>query len=329
VVQRGARVRRVPVVHRLQLAHPIARKRAQPLVERRHALERGAAALIRQRHGDVDLRPLREDLERVQLQRREAVEPVREDRRAAEVVRALAQRVDRPPRRQLLVRQPGRVEPVTVGAVDRSRLAQPAAARAARAPALQRALERRRLDHRALQLLDQPHGRAGEPGPRSGGPERARRDARDRLLHQHLALQVRRRTMNRRAAALADHAEQAAELHRARTQARAGARELAEHLLDVAPRGHDEDRLLADALAVGAQHLSRPARVRGPRDQLQGHRANVRPGPDGTPPRRTGRMRAVRISAKADYAVRAALELAAAETRPSRASGWRTRSRSR
>ena len=131
----------------------VARKASRPGSNGSDTLHVGAAAA-------------RDRLERVELERREVVEAVDEQRRAAPGVRVAAQGVERAPGEQVGVDHAGAVEPRAVAAVERRHLLRVGAPRAVARPVAQRAREARRVDHRAPELGHEARGGAHEPGLR-------------------------------------------------------------------------------------------------------------------------------------------------------------------
>jgi hypothetical protein len=234
---------------------------------------------VGERDHHLGVRIGRERLDQAELDRGEVVEPVDEDRAAAPVRRPLAQRVERVPRVQLVVHEPGAVEHGAVGAVDRGHLGGVRAPRAVAGPGRQRLGEPLRRDHRALELADQPVGGAHEPGPRRRAREHVESGLLDRALGDQLALEARRdpAAERLRAAALGHDLEQPLEAHDARAEHGAALRQLALGVLHVAERGHDEHRLAAQRGAVGAEDDPRLSGVGGPGYQLERHPAHSGP----------------------------------------------------
>ena len=269
VVERVARLVGVVVGHRLE-RRPLAGDRRQLLVHRGHRLERGPAGLERQRHGHVGLGAAAERLERVELERREVVEAVDEHRGAAPARGLAPQRVERAAREQLAVHQARGVEPVAVARVQGRELVGVAAPRPVGGPRPERPLEPLRLDGRPAQLLGEPHGSAGEPRPLGGRPQHAQPRVAHRLLHEQLALHLRRHR-GRVAGSLGDPPVEVLEADHLDPEDRAALGQLALVVLHVAERGHHQDRLLPHPRPQRAQHLARLGGVGGTGDERERH----------------------------------------------------------
>ncbi len=242
-----------------------------------HGPERQPPRLERQRHDHVRATAHRDRLERVQLEPREVVEAVDEQRRGAPALGLAAQRVECAPALQLAVDQAGGGEPVAVVAVDRRQLVGVAPPGPLARPLPQRAREARRLQpgHGAVEL-----GHEAARGPHEAGlagrvGQQLEPGALDRALDQQLALQLRGRP-GAVAGAAPELAEEAVEAQHARAEDRPALGELALGVLDVLEGRHDEDRLLVEAFAQTAQHLARLGGVRGTGDEPQRHAAECR-----------------------------------------------------
>ena len=104
-VQRDPGAGLVVLVERRQLEHP-RRQRGQLRHSLRARAQRIATRLVRQRHRHLDADHPRERLDRVALERVQIVEAVEEHRIRAPAARLRPQRVECPPRVQILVDPP-------------------------------------------------------------------------------------------------------------------------------------------------------------------------------------------------------------------------------
>ena len=265
VVQRVARGSRVMIAHGRQLLRRPGSQRRQLLEHSRHRLERHAAALVGERDHRVGPGDAGQRLERVELERREVVEAVDEHRRIAPRRRVAPERVERAPGEELGIGEPGIFEPLPVARVDRRDLARVGGARAVARPVAQGLREARGLHHRALELSNQAHGGAYEPGPPRRAPERLEIERADSLLHDQLALHIRGQA-RAEPGSRGDLLEQPLEAHDPRAEHRAAVGQLALGVLDVLERRHDQDRLLVEPRAVRAEQNAGLAGVGGSGD---------------------------------------------------------------
>ena len=162
MVQRGPRRRGVVLVERGQLADALGQRR-QLLDGLRARLERGAARLVGERHGHVDVHHPRQRLDRVALQCGQLVEAVEERLRAPPTRRGGPERIQRVPGVQLAVDAPAAIELADVLEVDRAEIfGVRGAPLVRRGPAAQRRDEPLRRHQRSLKLGDQLRGRGAE-----------------------------------------------------------------------------------------------------------------------------------------------------------------------
>ena len=162
VMQCRARAARVVLVERRQLRHRL-RERSQLLHDSGARGERRPVGLVGERNRDLDTDRPGERLDRVELDRSQIVEAVKEYRRRSPAQRRLAQRIERAPRERLGIGAIETVELVGVASVDRGEVAHvcDTPTRVA-GPAPQRRAEPSRIHPHLFELGDQPSGSAAE-----------------------------------------------------------------------------------------------------------------------------------------------------------------------
>ena len=269
VVESGSRLFRVVLVRRGERSLGGA-PAEQLLPNGGHGPERLPAGLEGQRHGDVGPAAVPDRVEGVQLERREVVEAVDEQRRDAPGLGVSPQGVERAPARQLHVHEPRFLEPGAVAAVDGGHLLRVGPPRAVARPVPERAREAGGIDHRAPKLGDEARGGADEPGPFCGAGEDDEPRPLDRVLDDQLALQWRCHALAV-AGPRGDLPEQPLDAQDARAEHRAALGQLALGVLHVAEGGNEQDRLVVEACAQAAEHFARLGCVRGARYESERH----------------------------------------------------------
>ena len=209
-------------------------------------------------------------LERVQLERREVVEAVDEQRRAAPALGREPDRVERPFGEQLGVGEPRGLDTVAVAAVDRGDLVGVGPARPVAGPAPEGRGQSGRVDHAASELGHESRGGAHESRLRGRLGEHGEARAADRLFHDQLALHGRGHRLVV-AAAFRDLAKEPVEAQHARPEDGAALGKLTLGVLDVLEGGHHEDRLVLEPRTEPAQDLAGLGGVGGTGDEGQGH----------------------------------------------------------
>ena len=252
------------------------------------AAERRPSRLVGERHQDVRAGVDGQRLHRVELERREVVEPVEDDGRAAPAPGVEAQRVERRARVEDRVGAPEAGQRVAVGAVERPEvlrvggpgevLCRPGPDRAPPPPRVHPAL---------LELVDEAQERPREAGGRRRGAEHAQVGPRDGHGGDALA-----RELAQRAAvetdATGDRLQEPVEGHHGRPEDEAVRGELAAVGLHVGGPRDDEQAAGAGAGALGVEGTARLGGVGGAGDEVQGHAGRNRVahragGPDVPP----------------------------------------------
>ena len=251
-----------------------------------HRPEREPAALVRQRDRHVHVTVPRQRLERVELEPVEVVEAVDEDRRAAPAVRAppsgacrSASSVAR--RIQLGIHEPGGLEALAVGAVDRCDLVRVLAARAIAGPVAQSAGETRGADlvtnlPSSAKKCAAARTKPGWEADSASTSSRARRTASSTISSRWKSEARRPAKPTRAAISPNSHSKR---ITRAPKIAPA-LRQLALGVLDVGERRHHQNRVLVEPRAEAAQHLARLGGVGRTRYELEGHVLMVATPPD-------------------------------------------------